>query len=48
MMEAVGKPVIYLKRVSMGPLTLPEDLKKGECRPLTEQEVMELKQAGKK
>ena len=48
MMEAVGKPVIYLKRVSMGPLTLPEDLKKGECRPLTEQEVTELKQAGKK
>lgn len=48
MMEAVGKPVIYLKRVSMGPLTLPEDLKKGECRPLTEQEVTELKQTGKK
>ena len=28
MMEAVGKPVIYLKRIAMGPLTLPEDLKR--------------------
>lgn len=48
MMEAVGKKVVYLKRISMGPLKLPEDLKKGECRPLTEKEVQELKQAGKR
>lgn len=47
MMEAVGKPVIYLKRISMGPLSLPEDLKKGECRPLTEKEIQNLKEAGK-
>ena len=44
MMEAVGTPVIYLKRISMGPLTLPDDLKKGECRLLTEAEVAALKQ----
>lgn len=47
MMEAVGKPVIYLKRISMGPLTLPEDLKKGECRLLTEEEIRKLKNTGK-
>lgn len=43
MMAAVGTPVIYLKRISMEPLTLPDDLKKGECRPLTEEEVKSLK-----
>ena len=48
MMEAVGTPVIYLKRLSMGTLTLPDDLKKGECRPLTEKEVTELKESVKR
>ena len=43
MMEAVGTPVIYLKRISMGPLTLPDDLKKGECRSLTNEELRKLK-----
>ena len=43
MMAAVGNPVIYLKRISMGPLTLPDNLKKGECRPLTEEELLRLK-----
>lgn len=43
MVEAVGKKVTYLKRISMGPLSLPEDLKKGQCRPLTEEEVSVLK-----
>lgn len=38
MMEAVGKKVLYLKRLSMGPLTLPEDLPAGACRLLTEKE----------
>lgn len=38
MFHAIGKEVIYLKRLSMGPLTLPEDLKPGEYRPLTEEE----------
>lgn len=42
MMEAVGKSVTYLKRISMGPLLLPEDLKPGECRPLTEEELKQL------
>ena len=35
MMEALGKTVIYLKRMSMGPLVLPEDFPKGQCRELT-------------
>ena len=43
MMEAVGTPVIYLKRISMGPLILPDDLKKGECRSLTDEELRKLK-----
>lgn len=43
MVKAVGKEVTYLKRISMGSLTLPEDLKKGECRPLTENEIKGLK-----
>ena len=42
----MGKPVIYLKRISMGPLTLPDELKKGEYRPLTEEEVQKLKNTG--
>lgn len=45
MMEAVGKKVVYLKRIAMGPLTLPETLLKGECRPLTEEELSVLKKA---
>ena len=43
MMAAVGTPVIYLKRIAMGSLTLPDDLKKGEYRPLTDDEVRELR-----
>jgi 16S rRNA pseudouridine516 synthase len=43
MMEALGKKVLYLRRISMGPLMLPDDLAKGECRPLTEQEIKALK-----
>lgn len=46
MMEAVGKRVIYLKRISMGPLVLPHDLEKGKCRPLTAEEVEALKKRG--
>lgn len=42
MFAAIGKPVLYLKRLSMGSLTLDESLKKGEYRPLTEQEKKEL------
>ena len=43
MAEAVGKKVVYLKRISMGVLTLPDDLKKGECRQLTAEEEKKLK-----
>ncbi len=44
MFHAVGREVIYLKRISMGALTLPDDLKKGAFRPLTEQEEKALKE----
>lgn len=39
MFQAVGKEVIYLKRLSMGPLVLDETLKPGEYRRLTEKEA---------
>lgn len=45
MLDAVGKPVVYLKRISMGPLVLPEDLRKGECRSLTALEEEKLREA---
>lgn len=43
MFESVGKEVVYLKRLSMGSLTLPEDLKAGEYRALTEAELKGLR-----
>lgn len=43
MFEAVGKKVVYLKRLSMGPLQLDEELKLGEYRELTDKEVDLLK-----
>lgn len=39
MFEAVGKKVIYLKRISMGPLPLDETLELGEYRELTDEEI---------
>lgn len=39
MFEAVGKKVIYLKRISMGGLKLDETLKLSEYRKLTEDEI---------
>lgn len=39
MFEAVGKKVVYLKRISMGPLLLDETLELGEYRELTDEEV---------
>ena len=42
MFEAVGKKVIYLKRISMGTLQLDENLKLGEYRMLTEEELKHL------
>ncbi|GGJ02978.1 pseudouridine synthase [Alicyclobacillus cellulosilyticus] len=38
MFAAVGKRVVYLKRMAMGPLWLDERLAPGEYRPLTEEE----------
>lgn len=43
MFEAVGKKVIYLKRISMGPLKLPQDLAPGEHRALIQAELDGLK-----
>ena len=43
MFEAVGKSVIYLKRVEFGTLPLDEDLEEGEYRELTEEELAILK-----
>lgn len=42
MFEAVGKKVIYLKRISMGPLELDDRLAPGEYRPLTKEEIKAL------
>lgn len=39
MFEALNKKVLYLKRLSMGTLQLDDNLKKGEYRPLTENEI---------
>lgn len=44
MFEAVGKKVLYLQRISMGPLSLDESLELGEYRELTEEEVSRLKE----
>ena len=38
-----GREVVYLKRLSMGPLTLDPDLAPGEYRALTEEELAALK-----
>ena len=43
MCEYVGKTVTYLKRVSVGPLKLDENLSIGESRELTEEEITNLK-----
>lgn len=45
MLAARGKPVVYLKRLSMGSLHLDEALAPGEYRPLTEEEVEGLRSA---
>lgn len=43
MCEHIGYPVLRLRRVCIGPLQL-KDLKPGQYRPLTRQEVQELRQ----
>lgn len=47
MFEALGCHVVYLKRLSMGSLTLDGALKPGEYRPLNEAEIQKLKSHGK-
>lgn len=47
MFEAVGKQVLYLKRLSMGSLSLDETLAAGEYRELTSEEIAELKEWNK-
>ena len=42
MFLAVGKEVIYLKRLSMGSLQLDENLQPGEYRVLTDEEIQKL------
>lgn len=46
MLAVRGKPVQYLKRLSMGGLKLDEGLEKGEWRPLTAAELTALQQRG--
>lgn len=44
MFEAIGKKVVYLKRTSIGEISLDNSLKLGETRKLTEAEILYLKQ----
>ncbi|WP_281886107.1 pseudouridine synthase [Paenibacillus sp. YYML68] len=46
MFEAVGKKVVFLKRLSMGPLKLDPELSTGECRELMEEELQQLQAHG--
>ena len=46
MFEAVGKEVLFLKRLSMGSLKLDERLTPGEYRPLTADELAALQRGG--
>lgn len=48
MFASIGKPLLTLKRISMGPLTLDPTLAPGEYRRLTDEEVMMLKTRGEK
>jgi 16S rRNA pseudouridine516 synthase len=43
MFQAVGKRVVYLQRLTMGPLKLDESLELGEYRELTDEEIDLLK-----
>jgi 16S rRNA pseudouridine516 synthase len=45
MFHAVGKEVLYLKRLSMGPIRLSDDLPKGSWRELSSQEIDALSEA---
>lgn len=46
MLSAVGNELVYLKRLSIGSLLLPEDLKAGGFRELTKDELSRLQECG--
>lgn len=48
MLGALNNRIIYLERITFGPLTLDENLERGEWRYLTEKEIEDLKQHKKK
>ncbi len=48
MCEAIGHPVIKLKRISIGKIKLDKELKEGQWRYLTENEIEYLKSGGVK
>ncbi len=48
MLQAVGNKVVALKRLSMGSLKLDETLRPGEYRPLTAEELQDLKSGSTK
>ncbi len=45
LIAAVGGEVVYLKRITFGPLTLDDTLKSGEYRELTDEEIRLLRAA---
>ena len=45
MLASRGKPVLYLKRLAMGPLRLEPELAAGQCRFLTPEELSTLREA---
>jgi 16S rRNA pseudouridine516 synthase len=45
MFQAVGKQVVFLKRMSMGPLALDPELALGQVRELSEEELSALRNA---
>lgn len=45
MFESVGKKVLYLKRLEMGPLKLDESLKEGEYRELSDEKLKKLEES---
>lgn len=48
MLGALNNKIIYLERITFGPLVLDENLERGEWRFLTEEEIEKLKQHKKK
>ena len=44
MFGCCGAKVIELHRISIGNLSLPNDLKEGECRELTDKELLKLQE----